>query len=179
MIFNFLSKAKELFFNNGKSGLAANNVQDAIDEVSTKLDGKLSTSGGTLTGALVGTEFLPTGEGKGQVGSGSRAWKDILSNLFTLRKNGVTYGNLQAPNEGTANTNGLGLLVVGNATPSGTAGNARGTVRVYGNGTGYADLYAPVMSSNAAVLLPSKTGTLMLKENIYTDSEGYLVFDLD
>lgn len=33
MIFNLIKRAKELFYNNSKSGLKATNVQDAIDEL--------------------------------------------------------------------------------------------------------------------------------------------------
>lgn len=180
MIFNFLSKAKELFFNNGKSGLAANNVQDAIDEVDAKVGGKLSTSGGTLTGALRGTEFLPTSEGNGQVGSGSTAWKNILSNMFTARKNGVTYGSFQAAHiEGTETTDGITLLTLGNNIKKGTKGNAYGRIRIYGNGSCYTDIVPANTDVNIGYNLPAKNGTLMLKENIYTDSEGYLVIDLD
>lgn len=40
MIFNLISKAKDLFYNNKKSGLSANNTQDAIDELSGEVDGK-------------------------------------------------------------------------------------------------------------------------------------------
>lgn len=38
MIFNLIQSAKQLLFNNSKSGLSANNVQDAIDEVKTEVN---------------------------------------------------------------------------------------------------------------------------------------------
>ena len=38
MIFDLITKAKELYYNNAKSGLKATNSQDAIDEVSGKVD---------------------------------------------------------------------------------------------------------------------------------------------
>lgn len=37
MIFNLIKRAKELFFDNSKSGLEATDVQGAIDEVNNKL----------------------------------------------------------------------------------------------------------------------------------------------
>lgn len=37
MIFNLINKAKHIFFNNSNSGLEANNVQDAIDELKSNL----------------------------------------------------------------------------------------------------------------------------------------------
>lgn len=37
MIFNLIKRAKELFYNNSKSGLEATDVQGAIDEVNNKL----------------------------------------------------------------------------------------------------------------------------------------------
>lgn len=37
MIFNLIKRAKELFFDNSKSGLKATDVQGAIDEVNNKL----------------------------------------------------------------------------------------------------------------------------------------------
>ncbi len=38
MIFNMKDKAKDLYYSNSKSGLNAGNAQDAIDEVSGKVD---------------------------------------------------------------------------------------------------------------------------------------------
>lgn len=38
MIFDLITKAKDLYYNNAKSGLKATNPQDAIDEVSGKVD---------------------------------------------------------------------------------------------------------------------------------------------
>lgn len=46
MIFNLIKHAKQLLFNNSKSGLSATNTQDAIDELNSKvntLDGELDT----------------------------------------------------------------------------------------------------------------------------------------
>ena len=97
---------------------------------------------------------------------------------FVTAKNNSVYGRLQVFNEGTAETSGLCLLTVGNPTPSGNVGNSRGYVRVYGTNTGYVDLYASAMTSNAAVLLPNKTGSLMLKED-FTIEDGVLTINLD
>lgn len=45
MIFNLISKAKELFYNNKDSGLSADNTQDAIDELNNMLGQSLTYRG--------------------------------------------------------------------------------------------------------------------------------------
>lgn len=52
MIFNLIKHAKQLLFDNSKSGLSANNTQDAIDELSGKVDSKV-TDGFTAERALI------------------------------------------------------------------------------------------------------------------------------
>lgn len=52
MIFNIIKRAKELFYNNSKSGLKATNVQDAIDEVNNNKK-EWQFVGSASNGALV------------------------------------------------------------------------------------------------------------------------------
>lgn len=85
--------------------------------------------------------------------------------------------------EGTADTAGVAGLWLGNATASGTAGNAFGYLRLYGTNTGYTELRAKSQTGNyAALYLPSANGTLVhhttgtaigsANAPVYVDSTG-------
>ena len=118
-------------------------VADFAQFANTKMLAQyLLKTGGTVTGALGAPNFLA-----------------LL--------NSSDYGRLEAHVEGTATQQGVGLLRVGNPTPKGTAGNARGLLRMYGNGSGYTDFYAGNdTNNNVTILFPSKAGTLALKSDI-------------
>lgn len=69
MIFNLLSKAKDLFYNNVLSQLKSTNVQDAIDEVSSQLSGQIQTATGSalaLTDSSGGYLMNISAEGKSE-----------------------------------------------------------------------------------------------------------------
>lgn len=145
----------------------------------TDLAKYLPLTGGTLTGALRGTAFLPTADGNGQIGSDSFAWNTTNANMHRVLKNGVLYGYTACQTEGTEETIGLTNFVVGNNKASGTKGNARGVVSLYGRGTAYTTLETSNNTEqNNNVKLPSKSGTLMRKED-FTIEGSVLTINLD
>lgn len=88
---------------------------------------------------------------------------------------GQYVGSIKVVAEGTASQVGLDQLVVGNANPSGTLGNARGAAYLYGAGEGYTRL----MPSNAAdshnylnLSAIAGTGTLPAYKELYSNASG-------
>lgn len=62
MIFNLITKAKDLFYNNKTSGLSATNVQDAIDEINNSL---VKKSNQIKTVTFTGTMLSSSQSGNG------------------------------------------------------------------------------------------------------------------
>ena len=88
---------------------------------------------------------------------------------------GQHVGSIKVVAEGTASQVGLDQLVVGNANPSGTLGNARGAAYLYGAGKGYTRL----MPSNATdshnylnLSAIAGTGTLPAYKALYSNASG-------
>lgn len=77
---------------------------------------------------------------------------------------------------GTASTDGLAMLQLGNNTASGTTGNTYGVIQMYGTGTNYIQLRpATSITGNRTIYLPNKGGTIALTNDlveIYNDSTG-------
>lgn len=67
--------------------------------------------------------------------------------------------------DGTTSATGTSTLWVGNSTPTGTAGNSKGQVVIYGNGANYVNIQATNATGNRTVELPNENGTLALVEN--------------
>lgn len=82
-------------------------------------------------------------------GSGN---KDLRSN------DGIRYYTL----EGVAGTAGHGLLQLGNGTAKATAGNKTGRLRMYGESSGYTDLYYATSTSNVTQYLPAYSGNVTI-----------------
>ena len=70
--------------------------------------------------------------------------------------------------EGTASTPGAEILSIGNGIASGTAGNKRGTFRLYSQSTGYDDITASNHTGQFIHTLPNSSGTLLNSVN-YTN----------
>lgn len=75
---------------------------------------------------------------------------------------------------GTTSSTGSSAIQIGNNTPTGTAGNSRGYVELYGTGSYYVRLRAGALSANRNIDLPDKAGTLVVGDisevNISVDS---------
>lgn len=65
---------------------------------------------------------------------------------------------------GKSGTAGYAIIQVGNGTAEQTANGTRGRVRIYGNNTGYSDLYTNVTTSSKAIYLPARGGTIFTTE---------------
>ena len=99
----------------------------------------------------------------------------IEGNASFYGPSGQSVGNFKQVTEGTASQVGLDQVVVGNATPSGTPGNARGAAYMYGAGKGYTRL----MPSNATdshnylnLSAIAGTGTLPAYKVLYSNASG-------
>lgn len=120
----------------------------------------LSTVGGISTSANITT----TGNGSHSIGSTSNRFSGIYgANIYAYDANAQHYASLRTTTVGTADTQGVGRLIAGNNVASGTAGNAKGQVLLYGTNTGYTALTpGNDTTSNVTVELPSVGGKLMM-----------------
>lgn len=87
----------------------------------------------------------------------------------------ATYGT-KSTTEGTAGTQGVARLMLGNGTAISTtldagSNNARGTIRLYGTGTNYTDIYAQA-NGNRTLYLPNYAGTMYLAHTGNNDAIG-------
>lgn len=84
-------------------------------------------------------------------------------NQSLLTNNGIGYWS----KEGTTSDVGTGELKLGNSTASGTAGNKRGMIYMYGTSSGYTEIIpSNNTTSNIQIYLPSKAGTMAL-DNVF------------
>lgn len=120
----------------------------------------ISTVGGISTSANITT----TGNGNHSIGSTSNRFSGIYgANIYAYDANAQHYASLRTTTVGTADTQGVGRLIAGNNVASGTAGNAKGQVLLYGTNTGYTALTpGNDTTSNVTVELPSVGGKLMM-----------------
>ena len=80
-------------------------------------------------------------------------------NISLLKNDGIGYWT----QEGTTSLVGTGELKLGNNIASGTAGNKKGLIYMYGTSSGYTELVpSNNTSSNVVISLPSKAGTIAL-----------------
>lgn len=90
------------------------------------------------------------------------------ANKALRNNNGIFYRTL----EGTEDTNGYGLLCLGNNTATGTSGNKYGGILAYGTGAYYTQLAFGAQTANRTITFPNASGTVALTSNInqYIDS---------
>ena len=75
----------------------------------------------------------------------------------------INNGILHISKEGTASVNGEAYFRVGNGTASGTAGNKKGYLQLYGQNTGRAQLEYKNTTTNVTHTLPAITGTYQIQ----------------
>lgn len=86
------------------------------------------------------------------------------TNISLLRNDGIGYWT----QEGTTSSVGVGELKLGNNVASGTAGNKRGMIYMYGTSTGYTEIKPTNdTTSHIVVNLPSTGGTLALTSHTH------------
>lgn len=80
------------------------------------------------------------------------------ANKALRNNNGIFYRTL----EGTEDTNGYGLLCLGNNTATGTSGNKYGGILAYGTGAYYTQLAFGAQTANRTITFPNASGTVAL-----------------
>lgn len=135
----------------------------------------LKTVGGISTSGAITT----TGNGNHSIGSTSNRFNTIIgTNIHVYDTNAQHYASLRTTTVGTADTQGVGRLVAGNNIASGTAGNAKGQILLYGTNTGYTAISPGYNStSSITVTLPSITGSLPVMSKGDTSYWGILAPD--
>lgn len=83
---------------------------------------------------------------------------------FLIYGNNVEYGRFNLAGMGTTSAVGTANLVLGNATASGTANNARGEINIYSSGTAANRIYS-MASSNRANPIPDVSGWFAMGAN--------------
>ena len=103
-------------------------------------------------------------------GSAAMPWNTLSARYLHLYGAADTlYGRFRVSTTGTANTDGLTLLELGNATASGTANNASAKVTMYTTGTGFTNLMPKQTATGSnTVYLPATTGTLATTADVET-----------
>lgn len=96
--------------------------------------------------------------------------KDIVVN------DGLKYSHRYgiASSSPTTTTDGIGVIQVGNAIVSGTAGNRRGVVRIYSRDKSYIDVIANKTTSVTTLILPANSNNSVIMSEIimYDNSSG-------
>lgn len=92
-------------------------------------------------------------------------------NQTTNMNNGLFYSSKQ----GTTSAVGMSYLIVGNPTASGTAGNKKGMLQLYGQNSGRAQVEYANSTTNVTQVLPALSGTMVVKQsaNITTETNGW------
>lgn len=121
----------------------------------------LPLSGGTMTGDLKTTNIYGTTPNTMAVGSTAYPYKVMRSNQFVATDAIKTYGSLSINIPGTTETTGLSILTIGNNTPIGEEGNARGLLRIHDSNYYRHDILPnDNLSGNVTQYLSSKSGIL-------------------
>lgn len=131
--------------------------------------GGVPLAGGEMTGALKLPKLSATST-DAYIGSMTVPFQQVYTkNVYIQdgKNDTVSYGDFRAQTTGTASVVGKAQLDVGNSTKTGTAGNARGIVRVYGTGAYYHQIQGDA-TSNRTLTLPNKTGTLATTDDVST-----------
>lgn len=148
-----------------KSTIAS--VSDEVDALQANFANYLPLKGGTMTGTIYANQFHPTADSTGAIGINNQAWHIMYANKFHIYKNGFMYGKYEVDTEGTDNTNGRAVFVLGNGNASGTVGNAYGEIKIFGTSNGGTSVKtANNGTSSNTVYLPNKDGTLALQSEI-------------
>lgn len=87
-----------------------------------------------------------------------------ISDTVKKSTGGTFKGTVRVNREdGTTSETGTSSFWVGNSTPTGTAGNSKGQVVIYGNGANYVNIQASNATGNRTVELPDASGTIALE----------------
>ena len=92
----------------------------------------------------------------------------------------INNGLLYYSKEGTTSAQGEAFWRVGNGTNSGTAGNKKGYLQLYGQNTGRSQIEYTNSTSNVTQILPALAGTFVVKQSatISTETNGWYKVDM-
>ena len=137
-----------------------------IDVVSSSANGlapKITNTNAFLKGN--GTWSIPE-DSKIKISSLNPAAATWYYPIWSASTSGTTTGNINDglmynTSQGTAEKLGHSYLRLGNATASGTTGNKRGHLRIYGEDVGYSELVSAA-TANRLITFPDVSGTVSL-----------------
>lgn len=137
-----------------------------IDVVSSSMNGlapKITDTNAFLKGD--GTWSIPE-DSKIKISSLNPAAAIWCYPIWSASTSGTTTGNINDglmynTSQGTAEKLGHSYLKLGNATASGTTGNKRGHLRIYGEDVGYSELVSAA-TANRLITFPDVSGTVSL-----------------
>lgn len=136
-----------------------------------KRDSSGNFSAGTITANLTGTASKVNITSTNP-SSGTTYMIPFMSSTGSqslLGNDGIGYWTI----EGTTSALGAGELKLGNNKASGTAGNKRGMIYMYGQSSGYTEIIpSNNTTSNVQVYLPSSGGTIALTSSNITGSSA-------
>lgn len=125
----------------------------------------LPLSGGTLTGDLiVNTAIVPDVAGGANLGTTALPFTQVMSRNYSLfDSSGNRIVRAYTGKLGTTSEIGTAYLLAGNNIASGTNGNSKGMLVLYGDGQYYAQINAANgLTANRTINLPDATGTVAL-----------------
>lgn len=138
-----------------------NRLSGVTSGIQNQLNNKLPLAGGTLTGDVKSQNLYPQSANTKAVGVHGSPYNAIRANSLISAENDITYASLSRNVSGTTDTTGIAMLNLGNSTPVGTNGNARGWLRVFNRNSKYCDILAnDNMTDTASMTFSSKSGTI-------------------
>lgn len=147
---------------------------------------KIDTSGNmTVRGNItantinVNTAIVPDVAGGANVGTGSLPFtQTVARNYYLYSSNAYQTGRFYNATTGTAETAGHAQLIIGNSTSTGSIGNAKGTIAIYGDLNYYASIGVKTgLTANRSFILPDTSGTFAtMNTNIFVQKD--LIYDL-
>jgi hypothetical protein len=142
---------------------AGETVWTKLKDLWASINNKLPLAGGTMTGNINTCSLVPAKSSTYHVGNSSTPFASMRSNAYiALGSDLVQYAKFYAGALGTASTVGLSDIQLGNATASGTAGNAKGRVILYNSGSKYAVIQDnDSATANRTFTLPKTAGILV------------------
>ena len=109
----------------------------------------------TYNGFLSVTSYAPTT---------AAAWNVPFRSRYSGNELSINNSFIYHFRSGTTSAAGYAIIQAGNNIAEKTANGTRGRIRIYGNNTGYSDLYTNVTTSSKSIYLPARGGTIFTTE---------------
>jgi hypothetical protein len=114
-----------------------------------------------------GMTLQPIGDNAGRIGGTENSFSAVYARTHIAQQGNNEYGRIFVETQGTASTEGVGAIYLGNKIAKGVAGNSSGQIRLYGSSTGHTTIIPTYNStSNITLELPAKNGTIALTDDI-------------